>query len=443
MRDVLRILILDDDEVDRMAIRRHLGKTTLNPIVEEAASARSGCKHLDQESYDCLFLDYRLPDADGITLLKQLRDDGFQMPIIVLTGQGDEQIAVDLMKAGASDYLAKSRLSADTLESLIRNAIKVYWAEQQIQTAQAHLEQTNELLKRQNQELEAQRRQIELQNIRLVEANRLKSEFLATVTHELRTPLNSIIGFSQILRNRSKGELNDYQLEMINRIFANGENLLNLVNDILDMSTLESNRLELSPTFFDLIPLVYATIAELKPLADKKSLDLRLNTEITTLTIFNDKKRLKQILTNLISNAIKFTDTGHVIVEVLIPAPNGLEIKVQDTGIGISPEQVNHIFEPFRQGDQTTERRYPGTGLGLAITHSLISMMQGLITVESQVDEGTVFTVDLPREVIDPPPPKLQLEQDTRVSDTTSAHEELVSYEYSDHQLLDGKKYIS
>lgn len=402
MKDVLRILIVDDDDVDRMAIQRHLGKTDLSVEIMEAVNASAAHRCLSQENYSCILLDYLLPDADGVSLVKQLRAEGFLIPIIVLTGQGDEQIAVNLMKAGASDYLAKSRLSPENLTRSLRNVMKMYEAEQRIQAAQDQLKQTNLLLRQQNQELAEQRHQIEQQNLQLLEANRLKSEFLAVVTHEIRTPLNAIMGFSQILRSQSKGPLNDYQVEMVNRIFANGENLLDLVSDILDMSTIEANRLELEPSYFDLNHLIRITLAELKPLAEKKTLEIRVSKVLENPQIYNDRRRLKQILVNLVSNAIKFTDTGHVQIGVNASESNCIEIVVEDTGIGIAPNQLGYIFQPFRQADQTTKRRYAGTGLGLAITHSLVSMMEGFIKVESEVNRGSVFKVQIPREIFNP-----------------------------------------
>lgn len=402
MENVLKVLIVDDDDVDRMAIRRHLTKTEFTVDVVEASNASIACTHLYKDTFNFIFLDYFLPDTDGISLIKRIRTEGFSCPIVALTGQGDEQIAVDLMKAGASDYLTKSRLSPDNLARSIRNTLKVYQVEQHIQTAQQQLRQTNTLLKQQNRQLELQRHQIEQQNLQLLEANRLKSEFLATVTHELRTPLNAIMGFSQILKSQSKGTLNDYQVEMVNRIFTNGENLLALVNDILDMSTIEANRLELEPSYFDLHQLMRSTIAELQPLAESKRLDIRTLIALEEPNVYNDNRRLKQVLINLISNAIKFTDAGHVQVAIATLAPNSIEIIVEDTGIGIAPEQLEYIFQPFRQADQTIKRHYPGTGLGLAITHSLVSMMEGLITVQSEVGRGTSFRIQIPRLIFDP-----------------------------------------
>lgn len=252
----LKLLLVDDDEVDRMAICRALSRSSMSVDVTEVTHAQQAIDYLRQWDYDCVFLDYRLPEQDGLSLIQQLRSEGVVIPLVVLTGQGDEQIAVDLMKAGASDYLVKTRVSPDRLSLLLRNALRVYAAEQREAQALARLQETNSLLKRQNEELERQRRHIEDQNLKLLEAYRVKSEFLATMSHELRTPLNAILGFSQILESQSKGDLTPHQAEMVKRIFTNGKNLLNLVNDILDLSKLEAHRLTLTPTTVNLHGLV-------------------------------------------------------------------------------------------------------------------------------------------------------------------------------------------
>lgn len=402
MDKTLHVLVIDDDEIDRMAIRRYLAKTPLQAMITEAENAKMAEQLLADAAFDCVFLDYRLPDTDGLSFIKQLRLAGESLPIIVFTGQGDEQTAVELMKAGASDYLSKSRLSSDSLSSLIRHAMSVYRAEQRTRAAQEQLRQTNLLLRKQNQELEAQQKQIEQQNLQLLEASRHKAEFLATVSHELRTPLNSILGFSQILKSQTKGPLNDYQVKMTNCIHTNGESLLHLVNDILDMSTIESNRLKLTPHFFNLEVLIQEVLSEMQWLAEKKGLAIQTAIDLAEREVYNDRQRLKQILTNLLSNAIKFTESGSINVTVKTPGKNALEICVRDTGIGIADEQLSTIFQPFRQVDQSTIRRHAGTGLGLAITHSLVGMMQGWITVESQVGHGSTFRIQIPRQISEP-----------------------------------------
>lgn len=401
MTEPLRLLLVDDDAVDRMAICRALERSALAVVVTEVTHADQALDRLCREPYDCVFLDYRLPDQDGLTLIRQLRREGVAIPLVVLTGQGDEQIAVDLMKAGASDYLVKTRVSADRLALLLRNALRVYAAEQREAQVQAQLQATNLLLTQRNEELDRQRRYIEDQNLKLLEAYRVKSEFLATMSHELRTPLNAILGFSQILESQSKGDLTPHQAEMVRRILANGKTLLNLVNDILDLSKLEAQRLTLTPAPVHLHTLVQTVLSDLQSLAQGKALSLETDLALADPIVINDERRLRQILTNLVSNAIKFSDQGYVRVTTAATAgpPEAILLTVTDTGIGIAPDQQPHIFESFRQGDQTLSRRRPGTGLGLAIVQSLVTIMGGTITVDSQLGQGSTFTITLPRQV--------------------------------------------
>ncbi|KAM3115995.1 ATP-binding protein [Phormidesmis sp. 146-33] len=253
----------------------------------------------------------------------------------------------------------------------------------------------NAILAQQNQALENQRQQIQLQNLKLVEAAQLKSQFIATMSHELRTPMNAIMGFSQLLLRQR--QLSPAQVEMVDRILNNGKNLLALINDILDLSKIEAGRLELKLERLSLPELIIATTSELRSLAQQKNLALETELHLTNSWIINDSSRLRQILVNLISNAIKFTDVGTVRVEVSEVENQQVAIVVQDTGIGIAPENIAKIFEEFKQLDQTITRRHPGTGLGLAITKWLVQMMKGSIFVESQLGVGTTFKVQLPR----------------------------------------------
>jgi len=257
----------------------------------------------------------------------------------------------------------------------------------------------NEILARQNRDLELTRQQIEQQNLQLLEAARLKSQFVATMSHELRTPMNAVIGFAQVLLRQRTAPLGTSQVEMVERILNNGKNLLALINDILDFSKIEVGRLSLQSEEFDLTQLVLATIAELQPLAEQKHLALQVDVTLDNPKVVNDRTRLRQVLVNLLSNAFKFTESGSVEVTVSELSPTHLVLSVKDTGIGISEADIDHIFEEFRQVDQTTTRKYPGTGLGLAITKSLVQMMKGTITVESKLSRGSTFRVELPRRV--------------------------------------------
>lgn len=399
MGDPLNVLIVDDDEVDRMAVRRALQQAGFKILFSEARSFAEAIAAFQHDRIDCAFLDYQLPDSDGLTLVQHVREIGIKVPLIVLTGQGDEQIAVELMKAGATDYIAKSRVSPDMLAQVLRNAIRVYQAEQQAEFANRRLREANDILIHKNRELEVQRQQIELQNAKLIEASQLKSQFLATMSHELRTPLNAIIGFSQLLLRLSKGPLTSSQRDMVERILNNGKNLLELLNDVLDLSKIEAGRLEIKPELCNLAQVVQTTVAELRSLAEDKQLELSLQIDLPDPQVYYDRSRFRRILVNLLSNAIKFTESGSVWVRLSALGAERIALEVEDTGIGISPSHLNYIFEPFRQIDQTTTRPHTGSGLGLAITHSLVQMMGGRITVQSQVGQGSVFRVELPRQI--------------------------------------------
>ena len=399
MEGKLKILVVDDDIVDRIAVSRCLQQADLDIDIAEAINFASAIAILQENSFDCICLDYLLPDRDGLELVKELVELGIKVPAIVLTGQGDEQIAVELMKAGVYDYLPKSKIAPKILARMLKNTIRLHRAEMLAESANQKLRETNELLITQNQELERQRQQIQIQNQQLQEISQLKSEFLAVMSHELRTPMNAIMGFSQMLLLQRHGALTEKQQQMTNRILQNGQNLLTLVNEVLDFSKLELGHLELYLEELDLIELVTVTTEELRSLAVEKNLSLELDLKLDSFLVINDGNCLKRILTNLLSNAIKFTDIGGVKIEVKAIDSQKIEIAVKDTGIGIDRANLSEIFAAFRQVDRSITRKHSGTGLGLAITQSLVEIMDGEIKVESTPGKGSTFQVRLPRRV--------------------------------------------
>lgn len=397
MEDLLKILVVDDDSVDRLAVSRALGKAAVKMEMTEATSAKDAIALLSNHVFDCIFLDYLLPDRDGLELIRDLHRREIEAPIIVLTGQGDEQIAVEMMKAGASDYLSKNRISPEILAKTVQSAIRVRRAEREAKQANRLLKESNELLRHTNQELERQRNQIELQNLQLQEAYRLKSEFLATMSHELRTPMNAILGFAQILLRQYQDPLTSQQTNIVQRILNNAQNLLQMINEVLDFSKLESGEMTLSVSEFDLVKSIRLTVEELRFLAQQKGLRLKTDLQLSNPLVVSDSNFLRRIVINLVSNAIKFTNNGEIAVRVREITPDRLAIAVLDTGIGIASQDLETIFEEFRQVDRSLTRHYQGTGLGLAITNSLVKMLGGTITVESRLGQGSTFTVELPR----------------------------------------------
>ncbi len=247
-------------------------------------------------------------------------------------------------------------------------------------------------------QVEAQLQSIQSENLQLQETSLLKSQFLAMVSHELRTPMHAILGFAQLLLRQPYQQSSQLQ-NMVERILSNARHLLALIENILDFSALEAGRLNLKLQPFDLVERVAATIEELRPLAQQKHLFLNIKTELYNRIVINDRDRVRQIIVNLLSNAIKFTDSGSVLVEIQQTPENRILIVLTDTGIGIAPKDLKNIFQEFRQVNQSFTRKQGGTGLGLSIVDKLVRLMEGTITVESKLGEGSVFRVELPREV--------------------------------------------
>lgn len=392
MKQTLKILVVDNDEVDRMVLCQALNDADICIEISEVTDGHDALTALNTTTYDCIFLNYHRPDEDVLALIRRLHSVENKVPLVVLNAPKDEEITIKLMKAGATEYLSQSRLCSEALVQILRYAIRIQKAE--MQTAMV-----NQQLIRQKQEIERQKQQIQWQNFKLLEASRLKSQFFATISHELRTPMNAIIGFSQILLRPKFGKLTHQQTDMVERILNNGKHLLMLLNEILDFSKLQGGRLELKSELFDLTKVINIVITEMRSLAEAKKLCLRVDIDLQNPLIFHDSVRMRQILSNLLSNAIKFTESGCVWVEVKELPQNRLAIAVRDTGIGIDPRDFEHIFEPFRQVDQSITRKYPGTGLGLAIIDSLVQMMGGKIIVQSQLGVGSMFKIEIPRQL--------------------------------------------
>jgi signal transduction histidine kinase len=257
-------------------------------------------------------------------------------------------------------------------------------------------ERTTELRER-TVRLEKTSAELALSNKKAEEATRLKSEFLATMSHELRTPLNAIIGYTQILLGGMAGPLNEKQHDFHERLLLNGKNLLKLIDDILDISKIEAGRLDLIRQPITLQTWVGQIVAQTRGLADQKGLEFQVSLdERLPKVVIGDADRLKQIVLNLLSNAFKFTEKGHVRLEVRRQSEHTWAVLVSDTGAGIPAHAQEYIFDEFRQVDGTTQRQHGGTGLGLAIVRNLTMMMAGNVRVHSELGQGSTFTVLLP-----------------------------------------------
>jgi PAS domain S-box-containing protein len=227
-------------------------------------------------------------------------------------------------------------------------------------------------------------------------ADRTKSAFLATMSHELRTPLNSIIGFTGILAQGLAGPVNEEQAKQLGMVRASSRHLLELINDVLDISKIEAGELEIYATTFDVFQSVHKIAELMTPAARAKGLSLEVVSNAPMTRVTSDQRRVEQILLNLVNNAVKFTDHGSVTVVIEAPDERWMRIRVADTGIGIRAENFEALFQPFRQIESGITRPYEGTGLGLAICSRLAGLLSAKIELESTWGEGSAFTLTLP-----------------------------------------------
>jgi PAS domain S-box-containing protein len=244
-------------------------------------------------------------------------------------------------------------------------------------------------------DLEAQNLKLQWQSNELERAYRLKSEFLANMSHELRTPINALIGYTALMLDRIYGDLTAKQVEGLTRIQASAQHLLALINDILDLARIEAGKTPVRLEASELRPLLVEVAEQMEPLVKRKALEFRVSIEEHIPVVLTDSTKVKQIVLNLLSNAVKFTNRGFVSFGA---STNGSElvVRVSDSGIGIKPQNLDVIFEEFRQVDQSRTREYGGTGLGLSITRKLVSLLGGDLSVESEYGRGTTFVVTLP-----------------------------------------------
>jgi two-component system, sensor histidine kinase and response regulator len=393
----LRVLIVDDDIVDRMAVRRALAKSGISVITTEASTCAEAITRLQTDLFDCAFVDYRLPDQNGLALIQAARRLNIQHPLVVLTGQGDEQIAVDLMKSGATDYLGKSHISPTTLAQVLRNAIRIDRAEREVLATNQTLKENNQLLLQQNSDLEQQRAQIQVQNLQQI-------DFIAHLTHDLRTPLIAANLMYRLFKQEQFGPLSADMHDALTAMDRSNQNLLDLVNTLLEVHHHESGNKTLTFTKCDMWQIIQDVVQELYPLAQHKSIGLAAvkdMAESLNLTVLGDCQEIRRVVANLVGNALKFTEVGGIKLQLSFcpalaeeaSAMNGwVTIDIQDTGLGMSAEEQKVIFDRFRTG----QHRQAGSGLGLHLVQRIVTRHSGTVSVTSEPGKGSLFQVRLP-----------------------------------------------
>ncbi|MGQ9896039.1 MAG: ATP-binding protein [Acidobacteriota bacterium] len=327
---------------------------------------------------------------EGIRAMAR-RDYTYPIPSTANDELGALARAFVQMRETLQHYVTELTSFAQTLEEKVEErSIDLMSANQELLLANSELYENQRQLRKINEDLRRA-------NLAVMESNRLKSEFVANMSHELRTPLNAIIGYTSLLQRGRYGQLSEAQIRALTRIAENSTNLLELINTFLDFSKIAAGKMEVQSSEVDLVKFLSETIAPLDALARAKSLTLNFTPPPQVPLAITDPSRLRQIVTNLVSNALKFTEQGEVTVTLDVnPSEETFTIEVRDTGIGIAEKDLPHIFEAFRQVDGSATRKYGGTGLGLSIARENVLLLDGTIEVESEVGKGSVFRVRLP-----------------------------------------------
>jgi two-component system, sensor histidine kinase and response regulator len=362
------VLLIEDDEEDYILLQKVLAKVPHKRYtVLWEQRPESGFAHMLLEDHDICLVDYRLGAASGIDLLKEARQHGYSRPIIMLTGAGGGDIDIQALQAGADDYITKDLLQGELLHRLIRYAIERKKAEQE-------------------------RDQLVREQIIRDEREARRNEFISMVVHELKTPITSLKGYSQLLGKRCERMGDAQGMNLAARMDQQVDRLTGLIDDLLDINRMEGGKLRLRESEFAFDELVEEVVADIQLTTEQHTL---VKEGQTHAMIRGDRERIGQVLTNLLTNAIKYAPESETILVKLARDEHSVTASVQDFGPGIPKDQQAHVFEPFYR-IEGPEYTASGLGLGLAIAAGLIARHQGKIWVESEEGAGTTFSFTLP-----------------------------------------------
>ncbi|MCP3942434.1 MAG: response regulator [Desulfobacteraceae bacterium] len=429
-----KILVVDDEEVIRQNFAYYLEDRGY--IVVTAENGRIGLDYIEKEKPDLVLSDLRMPEMDGIELLRQCTKRGYDTPIIVISGASLISDVVEALRLGAWDYLIKPVTDLSILAHAVDKALErvrllreniayqehleaqVYTRTKELELSKKKLGEYSEQLEitvqKRTAELRAANSELQAAKKQAESANESKSRFLANMSHEIRTPMNGVLAAVDLALDQVENASVKNYLEIIH---TSGYALLGLINDILDFSKIEADKMDLESIPFDLMDVMRSAINLFVSTTVEKKIDLIIDIDPgLPKSYVGDPLRLQQVLTNLIGNSVKFTENSGVVTITAERSPLlekisetghsdiiSLQFMVKDTGIGIRPDTVKKLFSPFSQADAETTRKFGGSGLGLTISKRLVEMMNGEIHVVSTFGQGALFdfTVNLQKNTND------------------------------------------
>ena len=382
----IKILVCDDDPAFRKLVQTYLRSADKGFVLEEAGQKEEIQDALDKGGIDLVLMDIMMPEKSGIEWLDEIVEKRIA-PVVMVTGFGSEEIAVQSIHEGAIDYIPKDHLTKDRLLSTIKITLETWKrkrAEEEKRKLSGELEAKNAELKKAMEHMAD-----------LEEVTRMKNDFLSITSHELRTPLTPMKSQLQMLQEGYMGKLNKKQEKSIEVVLRNLTRLENLIGDILDISRIEAGRIKLSFNSMNLNDAVKEAIKMQEAFAKEKNIEIRAKLAEMP-NIIGDTERLRQAIGNLLNNAIKFSEkTGKVTIETKRLGEN-VQFSISDYGIGISKADQKKLFKPFSQIDSSMGREHVGTGLGLAIVKRIIEVHGGHVWIESEKGKGCRVCFKLP-----------------------------------------------